>query len=112
MQSFKPFGKGIVYLANDPVRGEKEKRKNKFGTIVHFEHEESASSLYYLNFKQIKKYYNEVKVKSEEEAKKMVKPIVEISKHFEEPLRILNFICSPNNDSLYLNCRLRDDLVY
>ena len=112
VQSFKPFAQGIVYQGNDPERGEKEKRKTKYGTFVHFEEEESASALYYLNFQKIKEYYQEVKNSAdEEEAKKIIKPVLEISKLFENPLKIANYQCSPKDDAIYLTCWPKDDII-
>ncbi len=112
VRNFKPFGKGLLFLAKDPKRQEKKDRKNKFGTYIHFEHEKSASALYYVNLEKMVAYQNELKTKTEDDSKKLIKPIIEFSKLLEEPLSIVRFIPSKQNDSIYLICKIRDDLVY
>jgi dipeptidyl aminopeptidase/acylaminoacyl peptidase len=113
VQSFKPFAQGIIYQGNNVERGEKEKRKTKFGTFVHFEEEESASALYYLNFEKMKDYYQKVKnTADKKEVEKIIKPIIEISKLLEEPVKIFSYQCSPNNDAIYLTCWPKDDLIH
>ncbi len=112
IESFKVFADGILFLANDPERVEKKKRKDKFGSFTHFEQEKSPSSLYYVNYSKIKEYQEQLKNCTEEEAKKIVKPIVELSKILDEPLKIVSFVISPLNDAIYLNCRSKDELVF
>lgn len=113
VQSFKPFALGIIYLGNNIERGEKEKRKTKFGKFIHFEEEESASALYYLNFEKMKEYCQEVKRKADKkEVEKIIKPIIEISKLFEKPVKIDSYQCSRKNDAIYLTCWPKDDIVY
>lgn len=112
VQSFKPFAQGIVYQANDLERGEKKKRKTKFGTFVHFEEEESASALYYVNVQKMKNYHQEVKETADEkEVEKILQPIIEISKLLEKPFKISTYQCSPNDDAIYLTCWPKDNLI-
>ncbi len=110
--SFKKFANGILFKANDPDRVEKKKRNDEFGTIVHFEQEKSANALYYLNLEKIKLYQEEIMKSTKDEAKKIIEPIIEISKLLEEPLTIQNFIPSKQNNTIYLNCQAHDDLVH
>lgn len=112
VKSFKPFANGIVYLADNPERKENKKRTDEFGSFTHFEQEESASALYYTNIAKLKEYYERFKGVAEEEAKKLVRPTVELSKRLEKPLTILDFFCSPNNDAIFLNCQTKDYEVY
>lgn len=112
IQNFKLFAQGLLYLAKNPDKQEKKDRKNKFGSYVYFEHEKSASALYFVDLEKMYEYQKEKKNKTEDETKDLVKPIVEVSKLLEEPLSIVNYIPSKQNDAIFLNCRLRDDLVY
>ncbi|MBK5112205.1 MAG: S9 family peptidase [Candidatus Heimdallarchaeota archaeon] len=112
IQNFKIFAQGLLYLARDPERQEKKKRKDKFGSYVYFEHEKSASALYYVDLEKILIYQKEMKNKTENEIKALVKPIIEISKLLDEPLSIMTYIPSKQNDAIYLNCKIRDDLVH
>lgn len=112
IQNFKIFAQGLLYLAKDPERQDKKKRKDKFGSYVYFEHEKSASALYYVDLEKMLAYQKEKKNKTEDETKDLVKPIIEISKLLGDPLSIMSYIPSKQNDSIYLNCKIRDDLVY
>ncbi|NPE07164.1 MAG: S9 family peptidase [Asgard group archaeon] len=112
IKNFKLFAQGLLYLAKNPDKHEKKDRKNKFGSYVYFEHEKSASALYFVDLEKMFVYQKEKKNKTEDETKDLVKPIIELSKLLEEPLSILNYIPSKQNDAIFLNCRLRDDLVY
>ncbi len=112
VQSFKPFAGGILFIADDPERKKRKARSEEFGSFTLFEQEESASALYYTNIEKMKHYNNQLRQRTEEDAKKLVKPVVDLSKKLETPLKITDFICSPLNDAVYLNHRIRDDLVY
>ncbi|MHA1923723.1 MAG: alpha/beta hydrolase family protein [Candidatus Heimdallarchaeota archaeon] len=109
---FRLFAGGAVFKANDPKRSDNKKRKEKFGSYIHFEQEESSAALYYINFKKTKEYLEKSRSLTKDEAKKLVKPIIEISKLFPDPFSVSNVIPSPKGDMLYINYRLKDDLVY
>ncbi len=111
VQSFKPFAGGILFLADNPEKKEKKPRTEEFGSFTHFEQEESASALYYVSIRKMKEYKEQLKRKTEE-ATKPVKPVIELTKRLEEPLKIVDFFVSPLNDAIYLNCRSKDYLVY
>lgn len=112
VQSFKPFADGILFLADNPEKKEKKLRTEEFGSFTHFEQEESASTLYYTNIQKMKEYKEQLKQRTEEGAKKLVKPVIELTKRLEEPLKIVDFVVSPLNEAVYLNCRSKDYLVY
>ena len=112
VESFKPFAGGFLYLAADPDREEKTKRKDLFGEFNHFEQEDSASALYYIGLEEIRSYQAQLRSATEDEAKKLVKPVIQLSKLLDQPLKIGFFVPSPVGEAVYLNCRLRDDLVY
>ncbi|MDP2860063.1 MAG: prolyl oligopeptidase family serine peptidase [Bacillota bacterium] len=112
VQSFRPFAGGILYLADDPEKSERKARKDRFGSVVHFEQEDSASALYYTSFEALKEYRRRLLGCTEDEAKSLVKPVVELSCALKEPLKILSFIVTPDGRDIYLNCQVRDDLVY
>jgi dipeptidyl aminopeptidase/acylaminoacyl peptidase len=112
IQSFKPFASGILFLADDPEKKEKKPRNKEFGSFTHFEQEESPSALYYTSIQKMKEYNEQLRQRTEEEAKELAKPVVELSKRLKEPLRIVDFVVSPIDDAVYLNCRSKDYLVY
>jgi dipeptidyl aminopeptidase/acylaminoacyl peptidase len=112
VDSFKPFAGGLLYLGSDPERDEKKSRQDKFGTLVHFEQEDSASALYYTNLEQVRRYQDQLRAATEDEAKKLTSPVVELSKLLDQPLHIARIVPSPQGDAVYLNCWPRDDLVY
>jgi dipeptidyl aminopeptidase/acylaminoacyl peptidase len=112
VQSFEPFAGGILFLAEDPERKKRKARSEEFGSFTHFEQEESASALYYVNVREMKSYTDLAKRVTEDEAEKLVKPVVELSKRLGEPLKIVGFVCSPLHDAVYMNCRSKDYLVY
>ena len=112
VQSFKPFAGGILYLAKDPERQEQKKRKTKYGSFTYFEQERSASALYYTSLQAQLDYLQKKNRAAEEDADKMPKPVLEVSKLLVEPPAITSFVPSPKGDRVYLNCRKRDDLVY
>jgi prolyl oligopeptidase len=112
LQGFKPFARGILLLADNSERRERKKRGDKYGNFVHFEQEDSPSALYYTSIEKTKEYMQQMRRGSEEEAKKLPKPVLEITSLLKNPLKIVSFIASPSGDAIYLNCRLRDDLVY
>jgi len=112
VNSFKPFARGLLYLGSDPDRDEKKARQDKFGTLLHFEQEDSASALYYTGFDQVRRCQDQQRAITEDEAKKLTSPVVELSKLLDQPLHIANIVPSPQGDAVYLNCWPRDDLVY
>jgi dipeptidyl aminopeptidase/acylaminoacyl peptidase len=112
VQSFKPFAAGVLFLANDPEREEKKPRSEEFGTVTHFEQEDSAAGLYYASFERTRAYHWALRQGTAEEAKALVRPVLELSKVLDTPLKITAFYPAPQNDAVYFNCRRRDDLVY
>jgi hypothetical protein len=109
VQSFKPFADGILYMADDPERKNKEKRKEKYGVFSHYDQETSASALYYTSVQHRKAYLTAVKAAPEE---KPVKPLIELSLLLPEPLKITSIHPSPTDNAVYINCRSKDPLVY
>ena len=112
MESFKPFAGGFLYLAADPEREENKARKDRFGQFAHFEQEDSASALYYTGLEELRHYQAQARLATEDEAKELIKPVIQLSKLLEQPLKIEWFVHSPAGEAVYLNCRQRDDLVY
>jgi dipeptidyl aminopeptidase/acylaminoacyl peptidase len=112
VEAFRPFAGGILYLASDPEREEKKARKDKFGNLLHFEQEDSASALYYTGLDETQRYRAQVRAATEDEAKAFTPPVIDLSKLFEQPLRIMGIVPSPRGDVVYLNCQARDGLVY
>lgn len=112
VQWFEPFAGGFLFLAPDPERAEKKKRAAKYGKYTHFEQERSSTALYYVDLQRLQTYRERVRASTEEEAKDLVKPIIEVSRLLQEPLHIESVRPSPRGDALYLNCWEGEDLVY
>jgi dipeptidyl aminopeptidase/acylaminoacyl peptidase len=109
---FKPFAQGFLFLAKNPEREEKKARTEKYGTYEAFEHEDSASALYYVGLKEARQFQEKRRTLLEDEAKELIAPIIEISCLLDAPLSIQSVATSPTGNELYINCTKRDDLVY
>ena len=114
---FYPFAEGLLFLAADPERDERKPRTDRFGKYTHWEHEESARALYYVGLTELREYQARCKAATEDEAKDLVLPVVELSRLLPESLSIQRIVPSPSGDSpvddvVYLKCWPRDDLVY
>lgn len=109
---FKPFAGGIIFKAANPEKEEQKPRTSRFGKYLHYEQEDSASALYYLGLEETRRYQTQLKASTDEEAEKLVEPVIELSRLFETSLAIQEVVASPTGDAIYLNCWPRDDLVY
>jgi dipeptidyl aminopeptidase/acylaminoacyl peptidase len=110
---FKTYGEsGIFFVANDPDRVEKKDFKDNFGDVVHVEEEPSASNLYYINIHKMKNYFDEILKVSEDESKKIVEPILDLEPYLKDIKKITVIIPSPAKNSVYINCREKDDMLY
>ncbi|MBD3190251.1 MAG: prolyl oligopeptidase family serine peptidase [Candidatus Heimdallarchaeota archaeon] len=111
VKSFKPFANGLLFLTDNPEK-KKKKRKKEFGSFIHFEKEESSSAIYYVNLQEMQYYLERLKTAGKKGAKKLIEPVIELTKNFQESRAITEFFASPKGDTVYLNCRRREDLVY
>ena len=109
VQSFKLVDDGVMYLADDPELSKRKDTTDKFGNVVHFEMEESASALYYTEVGRVKEYNTKVAEVTEDEAKEFPKPVIKVSKDLAR-MKITEFF--PSMGVIYLNSRPRDPLVY
>ena len=109
---FHPSAGGIVFLARQPEKEEKKPRADQYGRYTHFEQEESPSAVYYLGIPERFDYLTQLRSSTEDEGKKLVVPIIELSKLFTEQIAIKDVVVSPTGGTLYLNCWPRDDMVY
>jgi dipeptidyl aminopeptidase/acylaminoacyl peptidase len=109
---FKPFAGGLLFRARHPEREEKKPRADRFGKFTHFEQEDSASALYYVGLADLRQYQAQAKAVTEDEAKELVLPVIELSRLLDEPLSIQEVVPSPTDDVVYVNCWKRDGLVY
>ncbi len=109
---FKPFAGGLLYLADDPERAEKKKRTDHYGSYQHFEQEDSASALYYSGLEELRDYEKQLRASTEDEAKELVKPLVDLARLLPQPLHISWMIPAPDGKSIFLNCQKRADYVY
>ena len=112
VEQFKPYSKGFLFLANDAERTKKKERTQKFGKFTYFEKEKSASALYFVGLADWVSYQQQVRSADEDEAKKLVKPIIDLSRLLPESLKIENFLPTFDGTQIYLNCRAKDDLVH
>lgn len=111
VQLFKPHGKGILFIADDPDKDKRKHLREKYGNVTHFEQEESSSTLYYTSIQAVKKYNQRKKSITEDEANKLSKPIITITKDLA-PTKIIDFHSSNKKQSIYINTRAKDPLVY
>lgn len=109
---FHPFAGGLVLLARDPEKEEKKTRSDRYGKYTRFEQEESASALYFLGLQEQLEYQKRLRAATDEEAKKLVSPVIELSRLLTRPVAIKEVIVSPVGNALYLNCWQREDMVY
>ncbi|MGC9348884.1 MAG: hypothetical protein ACP5JG_12140, partial [Anaerolineae bacterium] len=109
---FAPFADGLLFRATRPDRKKRKERTDRFGTFTHVEQEESASAIYYTELAALRDYESRVKASTEDEAKKLVQPVVEISRLLGRPLAIREVVPAPQNDAIYVTCWPHDDLVY
>jgi dipeptidyl aminopeptidase/acylaminoacyl peptidase len=109
---FEPFAGGLLYRARHPGRDENKPRADRFGTYTHVEQEDSPSALYYVGLEELRQYRAQVKAATEDEAKELVVPVIELSRLLEEQLAIREVIPAPTGDAVYVNTWKREDLVF
>jgi dipeptidyl aminopeptidase/acylaminoacyl peptidase len=112
VDAFYPFAGGFVFLGKDFEREENKARTERFGRYTHFEQQPSSSALYYVGVAAMREYQARLRTASEDEARLLVKPVVELSVLLDARLSIRSFLVSPMGDALYLTCWPHDDLVY
>ena len=109
---FHPFAGGIVFKARQPDKDEKKSRTDQYGRYDHFEQEDSASAVYFVGVQEMLEYQRKLRAITEDEGKKLIAPVIELSRLFNEQIAIKEIIVSPIGEALYLNCWHREDLVY
>lgn len=107
IETFEPFGNGFIYIAQRTSE-KQAARERKYGTFVNVEEDESLSALYYVDRGRILDHGN----RSQNSSSETAKPIAELSKLLERPLKIESAVPSPNDDAVFINCRSRDDEFY
>lgn len=109
---FAPFAGGLIYLARHPERDENKPRADRFGKYTHFEQEVGTAAVYYLDLAALRRYQSQLRAGTEEAAKKLTRPVLELTQLFDPPLAIKGVVPSPTGNFVYLNCWLHEDLVY
>ncbi len=109
---FKPFAGGLLYRARDAERDENKPRASRFGKFTRVEQEDSPSALYYVGLEELRRYQAQVKAATEDEAKELVAPVIELSRLLPERLAIREVVPSPAGDALYVNTWKREDWVF
>ena len=112
VQSFKTFADGVLFIANDPDREEQTERGKELGTFVHVEQEESPSALYYVSIPKVTEFFENRRKLPKKEAEKLTFPVIEISRGSDRYYSISGIVPSPLHNEVYINFRVRDDLVY
>ncbi|MEN0068617.1 MAG: prolyl oligopeptidase family serine peptidase [Myxococcota bacterium] len=111
--SFQPFAEGFLYKAAHPARRTNTPRTERFGTFRHQERETSAHALYYVSLPRLRDYLAACDQASTEAASKQLqRPVVDLSAIFSEPRTLRRFEGSSTGNTIYLTCRVRDDLVF
>ena len=110
VEAFKPTEKGVLYAAEHLERSKRSSVRDVYGDVTHFESEDSASALWYVSLPYLKEYNRRVMGLTEDEAKKVAKPVLEVSRLLGKPMKVLDFIAT--SDGCIVNCRSRDPLVY
>ncbi|MFW9995834.1 MAG: prolyl oligopeptidase family serine peptidase [Candidatus Odinarchaeota archaeon] len=108
IDAFDPFASGFVFLATKADQ-KMEARRSKFGNFVHVEEEESLSALYYIDLDRVKSLQQ---LSRDPKETKETRTAIELSKLLKEPLKIESFYPSTSSNSIFINCRSKDDLVY
>jgi len=109
---FKPFAGGLLYRARHPERDENQPRADRFGKYTHVEEEDSPSALYYVGLEELRRYQAQIKAATEDEAKELAAPVIELSRLLEDRLAIREVIPSLTGDAVYVNTWKREDLVF
>jgi len=110
VEAFKPTLMGVLYSAEHPEKSKRKHVRDTYGNVSHFEEEDSASALWYVSIPYLKEYNAKVRGLNEEEAKKVPKPVLEVSRLLGRPMKVVDFI--PTSYGCIVNCRVRDPLVY
>ncbi|MFH2112764.1 MAG: S9 family peptidase [Candidatus Bathyarchaeota archaeon] len=110
VDAFKPTENGVLYSAEHPERSKRSGVRDVYGDVTHFESEDSASALWYVSLPYLREYNRRVVGLTEDEAKKVAKPVLEVSRLLGRPMKVLDFVAT--SDGCIVNCRSRDPLVY
>ena len=108
--SFKITENGIMFQADDPERSKRKDTKDTYGNVTHFEEEAPVTALYYTSIEAVKQYNTEKRQLTEDEAKNLRQPTIELTTLLEKPLQITAYI--PVSDGVYIVCRPKNYLVY
>ncbi len=110
VDSFKPVKGGVMFQAKQPERNKRKQLRNQYGNVTHFEEEEPVSALYYTCFAEVRKYQALRKQLTEDEAKDLAEPFIEVSSLLDQSYQIDGYY--PVSDGAYVVCRPKDYLVY
>jgi dipeptidyl aminopeptidase/acylaminoacyl peptidase len=106
IESYEPFGNG------SPKRDFEKKKQKNFAEFLDIEEEISLSALYYLDYKKLKEYRQKNIWFAENEQIKLLEPIIEVSELLQKPLKVESVLPSKNDNICYINCCVKDDLVF
>jgi dipeptidyl aminopeptidase/acylaminoacyl peptidase len=107
--TFEPFGNGFIYIAEKTTE-QQIARKNKYGTFVDVEEEESSSALYYVDMKEIFDQRCNLQLSTGKDQE--IKPVIELSRVLPGSFKIESVFPSPTDNAVFINTRSKDDLFY
>jgi dipeptidyl aminopeptidase/acylaminoacyl peptidase len=106
INSFEIFQSGFIFMSSKP------KENEHIGSFTHVEEEFGSSELYYVNMELAKKNIEDEINFFEEEERFTPSSQFEITRIFQNKFHIESYVVSPQNDSIYLNCRDKADLHF
>jgi dipeptidyl aminopeptidase/acylaminoacyl peptidase len=105
IDSFAPFGKGVVFQSNKSVE------KKRIGNYVHVEREPSTSAVYYVSSDRALQNQELTAHHFEEESFTPPPDRFEISQLLDVGLHVTSFTVSPPTSTVYLNCQRGVDAI-
>jgi len=110
VNNFKTTKNGVIFQSDHPEKSKRKQTRDNYGNVTHFEEENPITALYYTNPNQVKQYQIQKKQLTEDQAKELIEPILEITSLLPKPLQVVGF--HPVSDGVYLVCKPKDYLVY
>ena len=112
--SFECYLNGFVYKSQEEAKKKKAILDN-FGDVVQTEQEKSKDSLFFIDLSITKKFFNEqlqtIKTDDYEESQHSF-PKLNLTTLFPDRYTIENFFVSNDKNRIFINCRLKDDLIF
>lgn len=112
--SFECFLDGFLYTTNKELDS-RQTVHDELGDFSHIEEEKSKNALFYTNLQSILNYKKEInsfiKVKNSKKPQPTF-PAVELTQLLPDRYTIERILVSNNKNRFFLNCRLKDEMLY